>query len=67
MDKPSYDYGNTMPVVASKPELMLKKKSNLICYHAVREAVVMGEALIAHTPTKKMADLFTKVLCGQSR
>ncbi len=46
---------------------MLKKKSNSICYHAVHEAIAMGEALIAHIPTKKnLADLFTKVLYGQS-
>ena len=70
MDKPSYVYGNNMSVVtnASKPELMLKKKSNSICYHAVHKAIVMGEDLIAHIPTKKnLADLFMKVLYGQSQ
>ena len=52
----------------SRPESTLKKKSNSICYHAVREAVAMGEALVAHIPTKKnLADLFTKVLYGQNR
>ena len=66
----TYVYGDNMSVVTnmSKPELTLKKKSNLICYHAVREAVAMGEALVAHISTKKnLADLFTKVLHGQSR
>eukprot|EP00804_Cyclotella_cryptica_P013947 CCRYP_002465-RA/>CCRYP_002465-RA protein AED:0.03 eAED:0.04 QI:0/0/0/0.83/0.6/0.5/6/0/916 len=66
----SYLYGNNMSVVTntSKPESTLKKKSNSICYHAVREAVAMGEALFAHIPTKKnLADLFTKVLYGQIR
>eukprot|EP00804_Cyclotella_cryptica_P012756 CCRYP_019199-RA/>CCRYP_019199-RA protein AED:0.48 eAED:0.51 QI:0/0/0/1/0/0/2/0/81 len=49
------------------PESTLRKKSNSICYHAVREAVAMGEALVAHIPTKKnLADLFTKVLYGQT-
>ena len=70
VDKPSYRYGDNMSVVTnmSRPELTLKKKSNLICYHAVHEAVAMGEALVAHIPTKKnLADLFTKVLYGQSR
>jgi hypothetical protein len=65
----SYVYGNNMSVVTnlSKPELTLKKKSNLICYHAVREAVAMDKALVAHIPTKKnLADLFTKVLYGQA-
>eukprot|EP00804_Cyclotella_cryptica_P001277 CCRYP_012759-RA/>CCRYP_012759-RA protein AED:0.48 eAED:0.48 QI:0/0/0/1/0/0/2/0/67 len=58
-------YGNDMSVVinTSKPESTLKKKSTSICYHAVHEAVAMGEAVVAHIPTKKnLADLFTKVL-----
>jgi hypothetical protein len=66
----SYVYGDNMSVVnnTSKPESTLKKKSTSICYHAVREAVAMGEALVAHIPTKKnLADLFTKVLYGQTR
>jgi hypothetical protein len=65
----SYVYGDNMSVVAnsSKPESTLKKKSTLICYHAVCDAVAMGEALVAHIPTKKnLADLFTKVLYGQT-
>ena len=69
-DRPLYVYGDSMSVVTnvSRPESMLKKKSNSICYHAVREAVAMGEALVAHIPTKKnLADLFTKVLYGQSQ
>ena len=69
VDKPSYVYGNNMSIVTnvSRPESTLKKKSNSICYHAVREAVAMGEALVAHIPTKKnLADLFTKVLYGQN-
>ena len=50
----------------SKPESTLRKKSNSICYHAVCEAIAMGEALAAHIRTKKnIADLFTKVLYGQ--
>eukprot|EP00804_Cyclotella_cryptica_P014188 CCRYP_005613-RA/>CCRYP_005613-RA protein AED:0.39 eAED:0.39 QI:0/-1/0/1/-1/0/1/0/105 len=66
----TYVYGDNMYVVtnSSKPESTLKKKSNSICYHAVREAVAMGEALVAHIPTRKnLADLFTKVLYGQAR
>ena len=55
VDKPSYVCGDNMSVVTnvSRPELMLKKKMNLICYHAVCEAIVMGEVLVAHIPTKK--------------
>ena len=38
-------YGDNMSVVtnSSKPESTLKRKSNLICYHGVREAVAMNE------------------------
>ena len=67
---PSYVFGDNMSVVTnvSKPESMLRKKSNAICYHAVREAVAMGEALISHIPTQSnLADLFTKVLYGSQR
>eukprot|EP00804_Cyclotella_cryptica_P019278 CCRYP_006153-RA/>CCRYP_006153-RA protein AED:0.37 eAED:0.37 QI:344/-1/0/1/-1/1/1/0/133 len=66
----SYMYRNNMSVVTnlSKPELTLWKILNLICYHAVCEAVAMGKALVAHIPAKKnLADLFTKVLYGQTR
>ena len=63
-------FGDNMSVVTntSKPESTLKKKSNSVCYHAVREAVVMGKALVAHIGTAyNLADLFTKVLYGQAR
>eukprot|EP00956_Cyclotella_meneghiniana_P019238 scaffold32809_cov47-Cyclotella_meneghiniana.AAC.3 len=63
-------FGDNMSVVnnSSKPESTLKKKSNSICYHLVREAVAMGEALVAHIPTKKnFVDLFTKCLSGVTR
>jgi hypothetical protein len=67
---PSYIYGDNMSVVtnSSRPESTLKKKSNSVCYHAVREAVAMGECLVAHIPSKKnLADLFTKILGGIQR
>ena len=63
----TYVYGDNMSVVhnTQRPEPMLKKKSNAICYHAVRESVAMGESLVAHVPTKEnSADLCTKVLPG---
>ena len=46
----SYFYGDNMSVInnAQKPESVLRKKSNSICYHAVRKAVAMGELLAAH-------------------
>ena len=60
-------FGDNKLVVTnvSMPELTLRKKSNAICYHAVREGVAMVKALVAHIPTKSnLADLFVKVLYG---
>ena len=65
---PSYIHSNNMLVILSTqwPESMLKKKSILICYHAVRELVAMGELLTGHIGTNEnIGDLATKVLYGQ--
>ena len=50
---PSYVFGNNTSVVTnvSRSESMLRNQSNGICYHAVCEAVAMGEALVALLPT----------------
>jgi hypothetical protein len=67
---PSYIYGDNMSVIhnTQRPESMLKKKSNSICYHTVRESVAMGESLTGHIRTNKnVGDLTTKVLYGQKR
>ena len=64
---PSYIYGDNMSVIhnTQRPESTLKKKSNSICYHAIREAVAMGECLTGHVSThKNPADLCTKVVPG---
>jgi hypothetical protein len=64
---PSLIYGDNMSVIhnTQRPESTLKKKSNSICYHAIREAVAMGECLTTHIPTNdNPADLCTKVLSG---
>ena len=54
-----------MKANTQRPESTLKKKSNQICYHAVRESVAMGESLTAHIPTNENpADLATKVISG---
>ncbi len=63
-------YGDSMSVIenTSKPESMLNKKSNAVCYHTVRESVAMGETLTAHIPgAENPADLMTKVLSGSKR
>ena len=68
VDGPTYVYGDNMPVVynTSRPESCLKKKSNSICYHFVREAVAMKECLTTRVPTlSNRADLLTKVLSGE--
>ncbi len=67
---PSYIYGNNMSVIhnTQRLELMLKKKSNSICYHAVCKSVAMGESLTGHIGTNKnVGNLATKVLYGQKR
>ena len=66
---PSYVYGDKMSVIhTSRPESVLRKKSNSVCYHAVHESVTMGESLVGHIPSKEnIADLLTKVLHGHKR
>ena len=68
IDGPTYIYGDNQSVIynTSKPESILKKKSNSICYHFIREAVAMKECLTTHIPTlKNFADMLTKVLYGK--
>ena len=67
---PSYIYGDNMSVIhnTQRPESTLKKKSNAICYHAIRESVAMGESLTGHVGTNEnCSDLATKVLYGSKR
>jgi hypothetical protein len=65
---PTYIYGDNMPAIhiSQQPESTLKKKNLSICYHAVHEAVAMGEILTSHVPTKNnFSDFMTKVTYGQ--
>ena len=67
---PSYIYGDNMSVIhnTQRPESTLKKKSNSICYHAIRESVAMGESLTGHIKTENnLADLLTKVTFGSKQ
>ena len=67
IDGPTHVHGDNMSVIhnTQRPETTLKKKSNSICYHAVRESVAMQESLVTHIPTaENTADLCTKVLPG---
>ena len=64
---PSLVYGDNMSVIhnTQRPESVLKKKSNQICYHAVQEAIAMGECLTGHIGTaENLADLATKLIPG---
>ena len=64
---PTYAYGDNMSVIhnTQRPESMLKKKSNSICYHAVRESVAMNEILTGHISThENPADIATKLVPG---
>ena len=46
-----------------RPESVLKKKSNSICYHMIRESVAMGESLTGHIPSQEnRADLASKLV-----
>jgi len=66
----TFVFGDNMSVITntSKPVSTLKKKSNSICYHAVREAVAMGECVTGHIRTHfNYADLLTKALSGVIR
>ena len=63
-------YGDKMSVIfnTSRPESWLKKKSNDVCYHPIRESVAMGECITTHIPTLlDFSDLLTKVLYVQRR
>jgi hypothetical protein len=53
---PAFVYGDHMSVLhnTQRPELMLMKKSNSVCYHYCREAVMMGECITGDTsPPRK--------------
>ena len=70
IDGPSYCYRDNMSVIhnTSKPESTLKKKSNSICYHIVRESVAIGEVLTTYIRSEdNLADLATKVLYSGKR
>ena len=65
---PSFIYSDKMLVIhnSSRPESVLRNKSNSISYHAVHESVAMNEFLVEHIPSKEnIADLLTKILYGK--
>ena len=67
IEGPTHMYGDNMSTIHNiqHPESQLKKKSNSICYHDVREAVAMGELLTEHVKTdENPPDILTKVVGG---
>jgi hypothetical protein len=67
LSAPTFVFWDSMSVVhnTQRPESVLKKKSNSICYHAVRESSAMGESIIGHVPSvDNPADICTKVFPG---
>ena len=53
---------------SSLPESTLRKKSNSVAYHFVRENVANGTCKIAFEPSKtNLADLLTKIQTGLER
>jgi hypothetical protein len=64
---PTFVCGDNMSVVhnTQRPESVLKKTSNSICYHAVRQSADMGESIIGHVPSVDYpADICIKVVPG---
>jgi hypothetical protein len=64
---PTFFKGDNMSVVHNTQwsKYVLKKKSNSICYHAVRESAAMGESIIGHVPyVDNPSDISTKVVPG---
>ena len=56
---PSCIYGDNMSVVGntSRPESVLRKKSNSVCSHAFCESVALGGPLLDINPARKMLQI----------
>ena len=70
VDEPAFVFGDNKSVLCNTtaPESTLKKKSNTIAYHFVREGVARDEWRTAYVNTdENVADLFTKPLSGAKR
>jgi hypothetical protein len=70
VDEPAFVFGNNQTVLANTtaPSSMLKKKSNAIAYHTVREGCAHDEWRTTYINTNNnVADLLTKPLAGPKR
>ena len=67
VDEPAFVFGDNKSVLCNTtaPESTLKKKSNAITYHFVREGIAHDELWTVYVNTdENVADLFTKPLSG---
>ena len=64
---PTFIFGDNMSIInnTSRPESILRKKCNEVCYHSVQESVDMGTDHIRSEDNP--ADLMTKLLFGHKR
>ena len=70
VDEPAFVFGDNQSVLANttNPTSTLKKKSNAIAYHFVREGVARDEWRTAYINTNdNIADMLTKPLSGPKR
>ena len=70
VDGKTYVKADNMSVIhnRSNPASQLKKKSNSIAYHYVRERCAAGVCGISYIPTQdNLADMFTKSQPGEVR
>lgn len=70
LDGPTFVKADNMSVIhnSSMPESQLKKKSNSIAYHYVRERAAAGVIAVSYEPTKtNLADMLTKIQSGPER
>ena len=70
LDGPTHVKADNMSVInnTSKPESVLKKKSNAIAYHYVRERAAMGTIEVTYEPPDtNLADALTKIQSGTTR
>ena len=70
VDEPAYVYGDNQSVLvnSSAPESTLKKKSQSIAFHFVREGCAADEWRTTYIHTSlNVSDLMTKPLSGEKR
>ena len=70
VELPAYIKGDNMSVIknSSVPESVLRKKSNSIAYHYVRERAAMGHISVSYEKSESnVSDMLTKIQSGTTR